>query len=99
MTTTEASVTRTEPLLGQVDLRCIRSAADRIVHLRGAAPHLPRGLSHGELQLLAAASAIVEIVVGELGEDGNGDTVGDLTVRGVPGLPITHQPRLGGNGK
>ena len=35
----------------------------------------------------------------EYGEDGNGDTVGDLTLREVPGLPVCHQPRLGGNGR
>ncbi len=99
MTTTEARVTRREPLLGQLDLRCIRSAADRILQLRGAAPYLPRRLSCGELQLIAACDAIIELVRGELGEDGNGDTVGDLTLREVPGLPVCHQPRLGGNGR
>ncbi len=99
MTTATKMVTRREPLLGQLDLRCIRSAAVRIVHLRGATPHLHRPLSHGELQLLAACDAIAQIVVGELGEDGDGDSVGDLAVRGVPGLPVCHQPRLRGNGK
>ncbi len=98
-TATTEMVTRREPLLGQIDLRCIRSAAVRIVHLRGAAPHLPRALTCGELQLIAACDAIVEIVVGELGEDGNGDSVGDLVLREVPGLPVCHQPRLEGNGR
>ena len=98
MTTTEASVTRTEPLLGQLDLRCIRSAAERIVHLRRAAPYLHRGLSCAELQLLTACAAIVELVQGEYGEDGLGDSVGDLRLQESPDLPAAHQPRLGGNG-
>ena len=99
MTTTEARITRRTPLLGQLDLRCIREAAARILVLRQAAPCLPRGLNCAELQLLTACAAIVELVQGEYGEDGNGDTVGDLTLREVPGLPICHQPRLGGNGR
>ena len=99
MTTTEARITRREPILGQVDFRCIREAAARILHLRQAAPYLPRGLSCAELQLLTACAAIVELVQGEYGEDGNGDTVGDLTLREVPGLPLCHQPTLRGNGR
>ncbi len=99
MTTTEARITRRQPLLGQVDLRCVREAAARILHLRGAAAYLDRRLSCGELQLIAACDAIVELIQGEYGEDGNGDTVGDLTLREVPGLPVCHQPRLGGNGR
>ena len=93
-TATAEMVTRREPLLGQLDLRCIRSAADRILHLRVAAPYLPRGLSRAELQLLTACAAIAELVQGEYGEDGNGDTVGELVVREVPGLPLCHQPKL-----
>lgn len=99
MTTTKPSLTRREPLLAQLDLRCIREAAARIVVLRQAAPYLPRSLSCAELQLLTACDAIVELIQGEYGEDGNGDTVGDLTLREVPGLPVCHQPRLGGNGR
>ena len=99
MTTTEARITRREPLLGQIDLRCIREAAVRILHLRGAAASLPRGLSCGELQLLTACAAIAELVQGEYGEDGNGDSVGDLVLREVPGLSVCHQPRLEGNGR
>lgn len=101
MTTAEARVTRRrEPLLGQLDLRCVREAAARILHLRRAAPYLPRGLSCAELQLIAACDAICGLVVGELGEDSNGDTVGDLRLREIPGLPVCHQPRLvGGNGR
>ena len=99
VTATKASIARRSPLLGQVDLRCVREAAVRVLHLRGAASYLDRRLSCGELQLIAACDAICEIVVGELGEDANGDSVGDLVVREVPGLPLCHQPRLGGNGR
>ena len=99
MTTTEARITRRQPILGQLDLRCIREAAARILHLRQAAPSLPRPLSCAELQLIAACDAVVALVQGEYGEDGNGDTVGDLTLAQVPGLPVCHQPRLGGNGR
>ncbi len=99
MTTTDEMVTRREPVLGQVDLRCIREAAARILHLRQAAPYLPRGLSCAELQLVAACDAIVALVQGEYGIDGNGDTVGDLTLAQVPGLPVCHQPKLEGNGR
>ena len=99
MTTTKDSIARREPLLGQVDLRCVREAAARILHLRGAASYLDRRLSCGELQLIAACDAIVELVQGEHGEDGNGDSVGDLVLREVPCLPVCHQPRLGGNGR
>ena len=99
-TATEKIITRREPLLGQLDLRCIREAAARIGHLRQAAPYLPRSLSCGELQLLAACDAITELIKGELGEDGLGDPVGDLALREVPGLPLCHQPRLvEGNGR
>ena len=86
-------------MLGQVDLRCVREAAARILHLRGAASYLDRRLSCGELQLIAACDAIVALVQGEYGTDGNGDTVGDLTLAQVPGLPLCHQPRLEGNGR
>ncbi len=99
MTTTEARITRREPLLGQLDLRCVREAAARILYLREAAAYLPRPLSCGELQLITACDAIVALVQGEYGEDGNGDTVGDLTLREVPGLSTCHQPRLEGNGR
>ena len=99
MTPTEARITRREPILGQLDLRCIREAAARILVLRQAAPYLPRGLSCAELQLIAACDAIVALVQGEYGTDGNGDSVGDLALAEVPGLPICHQPRLEGNGR
>ena len=99
MTTATKMVTRREPLLGQLDLRCIRSAAVRIVLLRQAAPYLPRGLNCAELQLIAACDAIVALVQGEYGTDGNGDTIGDLTLAQVPGLSVCHQPKLEGNGR
>ena len=94
MTTATKMVTRREPLLGQLDLRCVRSAAVRILALRVAASYLDRHLSCGELQLLTACAAIVELVQGEYGEDGNGDTVGDLVLRESPILPAAHQPKL-----
>ena len=82
------------PLLGQLDLRCIHEAAARIRNLHGAAPYLPRNLNRGELQLLALCDAICGLVVGELGEDGLGDPVGDLVLREVPGLSVAHQLKL-----
>lgn len=91
--TTETRAEKT-PLLGQLDLRCIRSAAARILVLRQAAPYLPRRLNCAELQLVTACDAIVALVQGEYGEDANGDSVGDLTLREVPGLPVCHQPKL-----
>ena len=97
---TTATELRREPLLGQLDLRCIRSAAGRIQSLHGAAPYLPRMLSRAELQILALCDAICAVIVGELGEDGDGDTVGDLRLQESPILPAAHQPRLvGGNGR
>ncbi len=87
------------PLLGQHDLRNIRVAAVRILNLHGAAPYLPRNLSRAELQLLHLCEGICEIVKGELGEDGEGDTVGDLKLQESPILPAAHQPRLEGNGQ
>ena len=98
-TATEQRIARREPLLGQLDLRCIRSAAGRIATLSGVAPNLPRNLTRAELQLLTACDAITEIIRGEYGEDGLGDPVGDLTLRESAVLPVAHQPRLvGGNG-
>lgn len=89
-----------KPLLGQPDLRCVREAAARILNLHGVAPYLPRDLSRGELQLLNLCEGICEIVKGELGEDGEGDSVGDLKLQESRTLPAAHQPRLvGGNGK
>ena len=88
---------RKKPLLGQLDLRCIREAAARILTLRGVAPYLPRDLSRAELQLLTACDAICEIVKGELGEDSLGDPVGDLVLREAHDLPAAHQPKLTGD--
>ena len=90
---------RRKPLLGQLDLRCIRDAAARTLLGRKLAERLERRLTRAELQLLTACDAICEIVVGEFGEDGLGDPVGDLRLRESPILPAAHQPRLGGNGK
>ena len=88
-----------KPLLGQIDLRAVREASARIRNLHGAAPYLPRDLSRAELQLLALCDAICELVVGELGEDGNGDTVGGLRLQESPILPAAHQPKLRENGQ
>ncbi len=88
-----------KPLLGQLDLRCIREAAARILNLHEVAPYLPRDLSRAELQLLNLCEGICEIVKGELGEDAEGDPVGHLELRESPDLPAAHQPRLGGNGQ
>jgi len=90
---------RRKPLLGQLDLRCIRDAAARTLLGRTLATRLERRLTRAELQLLTACDAICEIVVGEFGEDGLGDPVGDLTLRESPTLPSGHQLRLtNGNG-
>lgn len=83
-----------KPLLGQLDLRCIREAADRTLNIRRVAPHLPRDLTRAELQLLAACDAICEIVQGEFGEDGLGEPVGNLALKESPSLPVAHQPKL-----
>ena len=83
-----------KPLLGQLDLRCIRDPAARILNIRGVAPYLPHSLTRAELQLLAACGAICEIVKGELGEDSLGEPVGDLVLRESPILPSAHQPKL-----
>lgn len=85
---------RKKPLLGQLDLRCVREAAARVLNIRGVAPYLPRDLSRSELQLLTACDAICEIVKGEFSEDGLGDPVGDLVLKESPNLPVAHQPRL-----
>jgi hypothetical protein len=97
---TETRIIRTKmPLLGQLDLRCIRDAAARIVNIGGVASYLPRNLTRAELQLLNLCAAICEIVKGELGEDGLGDPAGDLVLRESPILPVAHQPKLTeGNG-
>ena len=87
-----------KPLLSQLDLRCIHGAAARIRELSGAAARLGRDLTPGERQLLAACDLIVEIVVGQLGEDADGLPVGDLTVRATPYAPDAYQPKLRGNG-
>lgn len=98
---TTVSEARRKPLLGQLDLRCIREAAARTLLGRTLATRLERRLTRAELQLLVACDAICEIVNGELGEDGLGDPVGDLVLRESPILPSVHQPklRLRGNGK
>ena len=94
------SEVRRKPLLGQLDLRCIREAAARTLLGRTLATRLERRLTRAELQLLTACDAIVALVEGEYGQDGNGDTVGDLTLKQVPGLPVCHQLRLDeGNGR
>ena len=95
--TTETSVEKT-PLLGQGDLRCILVAAVRIRQISQVAPRLGRDLSRAERQLLSLAAVICEIIRGSLGEDADGEPVGDLTLKAQPYVRATYQPRLGGNG-
>ena len=100
MTTATEMVTRREPLLGQHDLRNILVAANRIRNISGVAPRLGRDLSRAERQLLSLAAVICEIIVGSLGEDGDGEPIGDLTLKAQPYVQATYQPKLvGGNGK
>ena len=98
-TATREMIARREPVFGQHDLRRVLEAATRTLLGRTLAARLERRLTRAELQLLTACDAINELIGGELGEDGNGDTVGDLTLREVPGLPVCYQPRLEGNGR
>ena len=99
-TATREMIARREPVFGQRDLRGVLEAATRTLLGRTLAARLERRLTRAELQLLTACDAINELIRGELGEDGDGDPVGDLLVREVPGLPTYHQLRLGGgNGK
>ncbi len=81
---TTVSETRRKPLLGQCDLRNILVAAGRIRNIREMEPSLGRSLTDGERQLLALCGVIVEIVVGTLGVDQDGETLGDLTLRAQP---------------
>ena len=87
------SEVRRKPLLGQPDLRCIREAAARTLLGRTLATRLERRLTRAELQLLTACDAIVEIVVGEFGEDDDGP-IGDLELRASPTLPSGYQMKL-----
>lgn len=87
------SITKT-PLFAQRDLRCIREAAGRTLIFRRMASKLDRRISRAELQLLALCDGICEVVKGELGEDGNGEPVGDLTLQEAPSLPTEHQLKL-----
>ena len=96
--TTETSVAKT-PLLAQHDLRCILVAANRIRSVSGAAPRLGRELTRAERQLLSLCGVICEIIAGSLGEDGDGEPIGDLRLRAQPYIRATYQPKLsGGNG-
>lgn len=100
-TVSEERITRRVPVFTQFDLRYVREAAARTLRMLRLADGMGRRLSGAELQLLVATSAVVEIVRGELGEeveDGMTESIGDLVLREVPGLPVCHQPRLGGNG-
>ncbi len=98
--TTETILTESKtPLLAQHDLRNILVAANRIRNISGVAPHLGRDLTRGERQLLSLCGVICEIIVGSLGEDGDGEAIGDLTLRAQPYVRATYQPKLsGGNG-
>ncbi len=88
-----ATELRRKPLLGQLDLRCIREAAARIVNISDVAPYLPRDLTRAEGQLLTACAAVCDLVVGSLGEDDDGP-IGDLELRVSPTLPSGYQMKL-----
>ena len=95
---TTASVAKT-PLLGQHDLRCILVAASRIRNISRVAPGLGRELTRAERQLLSLCGVICEIIAGSLGEDRDGEPIGDLTLKAQPYIRATYQPKLsGGNG-
>lgn len=103
-TATEARIAqRPEPLFTQFDLRYIREAAARTRRLIELAEGMGRRLSRAELQLFMVSSAVCEIVRGQWGEevqDGMAESIGDLVLRQVPGLPVAHQLGLvEGNGK
>lgn len=83
-----------KPLLSQLDLRCVRDPATRILNLRGVAPYLSHDLTRGELQLLAACDAVCELIQGELGEDSLGDPIGNLLLKESPTLPAAQLPKL-----
>lgn len=73
-----------KPLLAQHDLRNILSAAVRIRNIREMEPSLGRRLTDGERQLLALCGVVCELIQGTLGVDGDGEPVGDLTLRAQP---------------
>ncbi len=98
MTTPTASETK-EPLLGQHDLRNLRVAASRVLDLSRAAPSLGRNLSRAELQLLALCGVVCEIIRGQLGEDLEGEPVGDLVLHPQPYTPAVYRPKLRDNGR
>ncbi len=81
------------PMFAQPDLRNILIAAGRLLEV---SPR-PRGLSRAELQLLALCGVIRQIIRGQLGDDLEGEPVGDLTLRAQPYVPV-YQPKLGENG-
>ncbi len=97
--TTPAVSDKQAPLLGQHDLRNLRVAAARVLDLSSVAPALGRNLSRAELQLLALAGVVCEIIRGQLGEDLEGEPVGDLVLHPQPYTPAVYRPKLGDNGK
>ena len=98
MVTVETKIAK-EPLLGQADLRNIRVAAARVIDQSSVAPSLARNLSRAELQLLALCGVICEIIRGSLGEDLEGEHVGDLVLHPQPYTPAVYRPKLRDNGR
>ena len=60
-----------------------------------AADHLDRA----QLQLLAVAGVVHELIKGSLGIDAEGESIGDLRLKAQPFIRATYQPKLRGNGK
>ncbi len=87
------------PLLAQHDLRNMLIAAARLRNISEVAPRLGRDLTRSERQLLSLCGVICEIIAGSLGEDGDGEPIGDLRLKAQPYVRATYQPKLsGGNG-
>ena len=87
------------PLLAQYELRNILVAAARIRNIGGMVSRLGRDLTRAERQLLALCGVITEIIAGTLGEDGDGEPVGDLELRALPYISAVYQPKLRPDGK
>lgn len=90
--TTEKQQVRKSPMLAQPDLRRLWSMVHRTLDLSES---LSRSPTRAEAQLIALCLAILDIVQGSLGEDLDGEPLGDLELR--PQSYLT-KPR-GSNGR